>query len=493
MSEHLRAFVVITALMALAFLISKRLFSHAVESKFVERLFGAGYSATAIMFLAHNMWLFLGGLGLLSVLVGRRFTYPLALFVFLLLLMPGYTVRVPGFGVINYLIELNPWRLLSLTVLLPSAVWLFGQRHLPAPGSLLPDKLLIAFALYTSWLAYVHHDTFTGGLRHLAAMTMDSLLIYYVASRGLMIKGAVRHVMVAFIMACVFLALVAVFEFFKHWLLYSKVQQALGALPGLFGYLGRGETLRASATTGQPIVLGFVMMVALLMTSYLQQLVASKANGLLLWGLMGLGLVAAMSRGPWVGAAVGLAVVALFSTNPVSKLLRLAAAGIGIAFLLVLLPGGEKIIDYLPWIGTVDASNITYRELLWEQTKLVIDQYFWIGSIGYTELPEFDAIRQGGGFVDIVNTYVGVVLAYGVVGLFLYASYLFLVIFKSTTTAVKLKNEHSERQVYGLASLGILFAIVITIVTVSSISQIEPLLILITGAGVAHVTSIEVE
>ena len=122
MPEHLRAFVVICGLMLLAYVISRRLFAHAVEPKFVDRLYGAGFGATAIMFLAHDMWLFLGGLALLSFQAARRFTHSLALFVFLLLLMPGYGVQVPGFGLINYLINLNPWRVLSITVLLPAAV-----------------------------------------------------------------------------------------------------------------------------------------------------------------------------------------------------------------------------------------------------------------------------------------------------------------------------------------------------------------------------------
>ena len=55
MPEHLRAFVVICGLMLLAYAISRRLFAHALEPKFVDRLYGAGFGATAIMFLAHDM------------------------------------------------------------------------------------------------------------------------------------------------------------------------------------------------------------------------------------------------------------------------------------------------------------------------------------------------------------------------------------------------------------------------------------------------------
>lgn len=486
MPEYLRSFVVITGLMCIAYLISRRLFAQAVEPKFVERLFGTGYCATAIMFLAGNMWLFLGGMALLSVLAARRFTYPMALFVFLLLLMPGYSVQVPGFGLINYLINLNPWRVLSFTLLLPAALWLSSQKLLPKPGSLLADKLVLAFALYTSWLAYLHYDTFTGGLRQFAIMTLDSLLIYFVASRGLILKGAVRHVMVALVMAGIFLALVGGFEFVKHWLLYSSVRKTLGALPGLFGYLGRGDILRASATTGQPIVLGFVMMVAMLATVYVHKLVAPGPNRLLLWGLMGLGLLAAMSRGPWVGAVFGLAAIALCSANPMGQLMKLLLGGLAATVVLVLLPGGEKIIDYLPWVGTVDASNITYREMLWEQTQLVIGRHFWLGSIGYTELPEFDVVRQGGGFVDIVNSYVGVVLSSGVIGLGLYASLIFMTIFQNVRQAISGREELGEQAIYRPVLAGILVSAAITIVTVSSISQIAPLLIFLIGAGVAN-------
>lgn len=477
--------------MGLAYLISRRLFAQAVEPKFVERLFGVGYASTAIMFWAHNMWLFLGGLALVSVLAVRRFTYPLALFVFLLLLMPEYSAKVPGFGLINWLIDLNPWRVLALTVLFPSIIYLLRQRQLPKVGSLLIDKLVIAFVLYVGLLNYIHHGTFTGGIRQLVMSMLDILLIYLAASRGLILKGAFRHVMVALVMASIYLALVGTFEFVKYWLLYSAAKSALGVDTGMFGYLGRGDVLRASATTGQPIVLGFVMMVAFLLTTYVQKLVQPGAHRALLWLLMGAGLLAAMSRGPWVGAAIGSAAFAIFSSNPLGNLAKLSGIAFGVATVLVMLPGGEVIIDYLPWVGSIDAGTIAYRETLWEQTQLVISKQFWIGSIGFAELPEFDVVRQHGGSVDFVNSYLGVVLAYGVVGLFLYVPFIFLPIFKNITVAMKFKRERSERHAYGLALLSVSVAMVFTIFTVSSISQIGPLVILLCAAGVAHVNSFE--
>lgn len=486
MPEYLRAYIVVSALMALAYVISRALFARAVEQGFITRLYGAGFAATSAMFLANNMWVFLGGLALLSFLAARRFTHPLALFVFLLLLMPGYSVQVPGFGLINYLIDLNPWRVLSITVLLPAAVHLAANRALPRPGKLWADKLVMTYALYTAALNYVHFDTFTGGMRSLVGAVLGSMLIYFVASRGLMLKGAVRHVMVALVAAAIFLALVGAFEFARHWILYSGAQHALGVETGLFVYLGRGETLRAVATTGQPIVLGFVMMVALLFTFYVQRWVPRGAMRTLLWLLMGMGLVAAMSRGPWVGAAIGLFVIALASTNPLGNVLKLLMASFGAAVMLVMLPGGEKILDYLPWVGSIDAGNVTYRELLWQQAQLVVAQNLWIGSIGYTESPLFDAVRQGAGFVDIVNSYLGVALANGVVGLSLYVLIILVATLPTLRSVIHNRKSLAEPAIYGMALIASMVAAFVTIWTVSSISQIAPLVWLLIGAGVAH-------
>ena len=485
MPEHLRAFVVICGLMLLAYAISRRLFAHALEPKFVDRLYGAGIGATAIMFLAHDMWLFLGGLALLSFLAARRFTHPLALFVFLLLLMPGYQVQVPGFGLINYLIDLNPWRVLSITVLLPAAVHLAANRALPRPGKLWADKLVMTYALYGAALSYLHFDTFTGGLRQLASITLDMVLVYFVASRGLMLKSAVRHVMVALVAAAVFLALVGAFEFAKHWILYSGVQHVLGAERGLFGYAARGDTLRATATTGHSIVLGFVMMVALLFTFYVQRWVPRGAQRTLLWLLMGMGLVAAMSRGPWVGAAIGLFVIALVSTNPLGNIFKLLMASFGSAVMLVMLPGGEKILDYLPWVGSVDESNITYREMLWTQSWLVIMKNPWIGSIGYETASEFDHLRTGSGFIDIVNSYLGQALANGLIGLGFYVLLILTAMLSTLMLVFRNKSAVSESSIYGVALLGCIASTVITIWTVSSINQIGAIVILLIGAGVS--------
>lgn len=486
MQEYLRAYIVISALMMLAYCISRALFGRAVEQGYITRLYVVGFAATTIMFLAHNMWLFLSGLALLSILAVRNVNYPLALFVFLLLLMPGYSIQVPGFGLINYLIDLNPWRVLSITLLLPATLHLAANRTLPRPGKLWADKIVITFALYTALLSYVHFETFTGGMRQLTLILLDMVVVYFVASRSLMDKGTVRHVIVALVAAAVFLALVGAFEFAKHWILYSGVQGALGGNAGMFGYLGRGETLRALATTGQPIVLGFIMMVAVLLTSYVQHLMPRGGMRILLWVLMGVGLVAAMSRGPWVGTAIGLFVIALTSYDPLGNVFKLLLASFVTAVLLVTLPGGEKILDYLPWVGSIDAGGIDFREILWQQSMLVIEKSPWIGSIGFTELPEFNPIRLGSGFVDIVNSYLGIVLQFGLIGLALFIFLLLSSLVGVLRALFVNRNRNDEIKLYGIALLAVIIATIAEIWMVSSISQIAPMVTFTIGASAAY-------
>lgn len=486
MSEHLRAFVVITFLMAVAYVISKRLFAHALEPKFIERLYRTGYAATALMFLSYNVWVLLAGLSVLSFLVSRRQGHPLALFVFLLLLVPYFPAQIPGFGFVNYLITLYPVRVLSLSLLLPTALHLANSPNLPKPGKLFADKLVVAYALYTSFMTYLHNENFTVGLRHLAEITLDFVLLYYVASRALTTRGTVRHVIVAVVVAAIYLALVGAFEFGKHWLLYQGVSDALGAHGG-GGYLMRNEMLRGLATSGQPIVLGFVMMLATLLTVYAQRLLPSNAARVLLWFVIILGSVAALSRGPWVGTFVGICVIAIVSVNPVSNFFKLSITSIGAGLMLLMLPGGEKIIKYLPWVGAVDEINIAFREILWQQAWLVIHENLWLGSAGYRESPLFDVIRQSNGVVDVVNSYLGVILSYGLIGFGFYAL-LFLLVLYQNINHIRVTKVHdmeyfSRRSVW----LGAIVASLITMGTVSSIYHITPLLTLLAGFGVSNV------
>lgn len=485
MSEHIRALVVLLFLLAVAWVMSRAFFSRAVEEKYIDKLFFAGSAATIALFLLQNIWIFFLTLAIIAFVTARQTQYVLGLFVFLILLIPDFNINVPGFGLINYLLTLNPLRVLAIILLIPLSLTCLRQRECPQPLTLAGDKLVLLFAIYSALLVYLHENTFTGLLRNFAETTLDFMLLYFVASRSMSNKYGVRHVVVALIVAAVFLSMVAIFEFLKHWLLYSGINEAMGGLNGMFGYLGRGSTLRASATTGQPIVLGYLIMLAFLVNFYANGLLTSFSQRMMLWIILGSGLIAAMSRGPWVGAMVGVFVIALYSNRPIENILKLSLGGlIGFGGLL-LLPGGNQILNYLPWIGTIDASNVTYREVLWEQALIVFHDNFWIGAINFVKSPHFDVVRQGGGFVDIVNSYLGVLLEKGVVGLTIYIILLLIALVPVHKLIKEIKTTSYEYYLYAVGLLGAIAASMITLSTVSNIGHVRPLSTLLLGAGVA--------
>lgn len=138
------------------------------------------------------------------------------------------------------------------------------------------------------------------------------------------------------------LSAIAVAETLRHWLLYNALMDAMGVQWSMTGYLSRGGSLRASATTGQAIALGFVIAVAIGMYLFLQGYVRSRLQRLLGALLLGAGLFAPLSRGPWIGAGVIIATFIATGRNAAKRLVLLALAGVLALPLLSVVPGARR-------------------------------------------------------------------------------------------------------------------------------------------------------
>ena len=103
--------------------------------------------------------------------------------------------------------------------------------------------------------------------------------------------------------------------------------------------------------------------------------------------------------------------------------------------LLLASPAGRTIIDYLPFVGTVDAGTVTYRERLFDISIEVIKQNPVLGAADVMQLPVMQQLRQGAGIIDIVNTYLLVALVTGLVGLSLFAGFFIAVAVGFVTVA----------------------------------------------------------
>ena len=98
----------------------------------------------------------------------------------------------------------------------------------------------------------------------------------------------------------------------------------------------------------------------------------------------------------------------------------LAVAAVLALPLLAIVPGGQKVLDLLPFIGTIEVENITYRQRLFDNAMIVIQRNPLLGSFDFRSTPEMQSMIQGQGIIDIVNTYIGMALQVGLIGLTLF-------------------------------------------------------------------------
>lgn len=487
MPEYLRTLVVIIALALLFFWQSSNVTAQILpeEQQQHRQWRNAWLYITLIAFLGHNFWIFALLYVVFIYVRSKKENNPIAFYLILLLALPPITESVPGFGLINYFIDLSPPRLLALALLLPSVFVISRQSEIRF-GKLTSDKFLLAFMLL-SFALNIRGTTTTDAMRGLLYSIAEGILPYYVASRSLKQVGQFRKALYAYVLSTGVISVIALFEFLRHWLLYAPLAYALGADAAMGNYLGRADMLRAVSTTGQPIVQGYVAAIALGFFLYLQKFVKPGWDSRKVWLVLGGGLIAALSRGPWVGTAVMLVVFILTGPRAATNIMRLAVVsliGLGLA---AVLPGGEKIINLIPFLGHTEVGNITYRERLLDNAEIVIDRNFWLGSVNYLQTPEMLSMIQGQGIIDVVNSYLGVALANGVIGLTLFLGFFVSILLGLYRIVVRAGDKLSDEILLGRALLAAWAGIMVIIFTTSSISFISYIYWTVGGISVAYI------
>lgn len=488
MPEHLKALIVILVLATAVFVFAKApACALASTPGDFERRRNLWFAITLVAFLAHNFWIFVIVTAVLLLLALPREPNRLAMFFFLLFAAPAFPAQVPGLGVINHFFQIDYVRLLTLSVLLPAFLHLRKQPDRERFGRLVPDKFIAGYLILQFVLMLLDGtNSFTNVLRWGVFYPFTSIFLpYYVASRSLKKLHEFRDALMAFAVAALVLSAIGAFEFAKHWLLYYELGNVLGVPWGYGDYLSRGTSLRAVATAGQPIVLGYVTAVAAGLYLYLRKLVPDPRPwhfGLI---LLVSGLIAAVSRGPWVGAVAILLVFIATGPSPVSGFAKLGLLGAIVLPPLLISPAGDKIIDLLPFVGRVEAGNVEYRQRFIELSIGVILQNPFFGSNDFVDAPEMRELKPQG-LLDTLNVFVTVALGNGLVGLTLFAGFFIAVavgIFKRMRSTA---DRNDEVQLLGRALFSTLAGIVVIMNTISPILLIPTIYWSVAGLGVAY-------
>jgi len=487
MPEHLRALVVVLGLAIPLFLLAKPALGPSVVAPgdFARRR-NLWLAVTLIAFVAHSFWVYVAAAGVLVLAASSREPNKLALYFLLLFAVPPISGEIPGLGIVNYFFLVDHIRLLALTLLLPGYIWLRRQPDVEPFGRTLADKLLAAY-LILNFLLQMRADTLTNSLRHgVFYAFLGVFLPYYVASRSLRSLVQFRDTLATFVVAALVLSAIGGFESAKHWLLYASLDDALGMRWNYGTYLERGAgALRALASTGHPIALGYTIAVALGFHLYLRKTMHSGVLWFFALALLVVGLVAPLSRGPWVGAAALVAVFLATGRAPFLHITALAVAGAATLGVLLATPLAATVIDHLPFLGSVEAENITYRQRLIEVSLELIMQNPLFGSYDYIYSQSMQELRQGQGIIDIVNSYVAVALWSGLVGLALFVG-IFVCVSAGVAGAMRaVPDKTSELYRLGQTLLAVLAAILVIIFTVSSITVIPVVYWAVAGIAAA--------
>lgn len=484
MPEHLRALIVILVIATAFFAFARRSAYSITEPEDFTRRRNLWVTLTLAAFLAHNFWLYtLIALPLL-IHASRRETNVPSLFFFILFVLPVASIQIPGMGLINFLFDLSHIRIVALVILLPAFIALTQQRDTTSFGRTAPDKALAAYLLLTT-LLYLRETSVTDTLRQAFCLSIDVFLPYFVISRSLQNLQAFRDAVLSLALSIMILAPLAVFESLRHWLLYSPLIDVLKLSAGMTGYLGRDGILRAIATAGQPIALGYLMAVGIGLYLFLQNSIEKKLNRRLGMALLAAGLIAPLSRGPWVGATVLLVVFIATGRYATRRLMILALTTMLALPLVAMLPGGERVINLLPFIGSMEKGTIDYREDLITSSMIVIQRNPWLGSFDYLKEPEMEALRQNG-LIDVVNTYIGIALETGFVGLGLFVAFFTLTLLGIYRAMRSIPDKNSEEHLLGRVLLAMLLSILTIISTVSSITIIPIVYWSVAALGVAY-------
>lgn len=486
MPEHIKALIFILALAGFVFAVARRPASELIGDGDFLRRRNAWIGLTLLAFLSHNFWVYAFAGGLLMLFMANKDTNPAALFLSLIFAVPAASIQVPGLGLITYLVNIDHLRLLALFILVPAFLALAGREDTLRLGRTLPDKLLLAFLVLFVILQF-RETTVTDTLRRGFLLLLDVFLPYYVISRSLRTVADFRVALLGFVMAALIMAGIAVFEAAKHWQLYTAVVHALGLSWGYNIYLDRAGTLRAIASTGQPIPLGYALTVAIGFYLFLRNDIAGRMRRNLGLVLLTAGLLATLSRGPWVGALALLAVYLATGPQAPRRLAKLAAGLVLALAVLAVLPIGQTFLDLLPFVGSVDSSTVEYRQRLIDNALAVINRNPWLGSVNFAHTPEMQAMLQGQGIIDVVNTYLLLALEIGYVGMGLFAGFFGLVAWGVFKGYRQLEEAHSEERHLGRVLFATLIAVLLILFTTSPITIIPIVYWSLAGMGVAYV------
>lgn len=479
MPETYKALIVIIFLSATTFWLSKKTLPKFLSVKEFNKWRNLWLSVIIVVFISPNIWLFSLIIFIASmILMPRNLSNRTPYYMLVLCAVPQLKATIPGALGINFIFHLTYPRLLVISLFFGLFInqyfvpfFTHKQNDSSYHFSLPSDKLVV---LYVALVAYLNfrYNTITNGLREFSMLLLDIFIPYFMISRSAVTMEQMNRILLAILFGLMPLAVIGIFENVKHWNLYNTLSASLPGPAHRQYYDMRAGSLRSSGPFLSPIVFGYVLVVAFGLLLYLKPLLSNQKIANLAGLIIALCLLSTMARGPWVGLVI-LIIAYAFTGNSTVKHLSLFGIASVVGFtLLSVTTFGKKIIDLLPFIGTTRSDTIEYRERLIENALIVFEENPWLGSPNYRDTPEMESMRQGQGIIDIVNSYIHIVLSYGSIGLVIFLAIFLGLLYRCYKMIKKLPKREVDLIRLGRSLFATLVSILLIIFTASSYDYI---------------------
>jgi hypothetical protein len=488
----IKLFLAVFLLIAVAAPLLRKPFSGLLPATDYKRIWFVILGSAAVSFLSLVPTVFAAGVAvgalIASNLFGGDIKARLAAFWLLLLLFPPVSLSIDGVAGLNRLIQLSPARVLGLVLLLPAALSLAGNRHIRVPAAMRwTDLLVLAYPALRIAVA-IPTTTLTGTLRTTVEMFIDVLLPYFVTTRGLHSASDLKFVASRVALGFVFMAVVGLMEAVLRKNVYTELEFIYGTRWTTSHELWRGPFLRIDATTSQPIIMAFVMMCAFGIWSWLRATGSVLVRqGRLIAVVIFLAFFLTWSRGPLLGlACLVLSFGALRWMSPMT-FLSIVSVFVVAGCIAVATGADNYLYDALKALfgsEQADTSSIDYRRKLLDTSFALIKQSPVWGVPNYGAY--LQELRQGEGIIDIVNTYVAVMLGAGIVGLVCFLSpYLLVLVRLLRRIGPKSERPRLWGGSFPVAFAALTIAALFVIFTTSTFSLISSMLLFIVAVPTA--------
>ncbi len=492
MPSHITAYCYIMGMALVVFaLLRKPMTASLMTPLDFERRRNVWFAVTTAAFLSHNYWVYCVVAAMILSYSLQRERNPMALYFMVLAAVPIFGVQVPGFGVVNFLIELTHPSLLALVILTPMAFRLLRTREPMPPIFTIVHGLLLVY-IVISFIPAAIHDTVANAIRVVIDQLLKMWLPFYVAGRSLRNIRELREAMATWVMALSLMGPQALFETGRGWIMYEGLRASLGAPPaGLTLYLLRdndgGGFLRAVVTGGHSIALGYMVGVGICIWVALRASLQPPKYGLFVLAMLFAAFAASFSRGPWVSVVAGLLFITLTGPGFFKRLIWVTVVCAVLMVGLLFTESGQKFYGYLPFVGSTASDSVDYRVRLFEVSMEVFMSNPVFGNYRFLIDPRMEQMRQGQGIIDMVNTYLSVAMSYGIIGLTVFVLPFLIVLVGATWMARRVEPMHASMGVTGRVLAGAILATLMTIATASSVEYVPIVYWPLLGMGAAYI------